>query len=253
MSTYFENTEAIDAWLMKRRTKFTSSEQFKLLRTSKQKEDEMWSGTAITHIETKVIELTTKVYQRPELDEVEALRHGKINEFPAYERYVQETKNYSMSYLGDETPTFISCKANPQESGGTPDIANIVPSENGEVKIDYGAEIKNPYNPAYHFRRLHWKSQWDVKEGYPSCYAQIQDLIRLTGAMGWDFISFDERQLAKAKQMKIIEILPDRKFIDNLEMRIHLAIKEKYRMLSKHYGVEIKNRDEFNSYINSTR
>lgn len=245
MNNYFDTSDAIDEWIKKRRSKFTSSDNWKLLPTSKQATGQLWSTTANTYIEQKVIELTTKFYQRPELDEVEALRHGKANEFPSYERYVQETKNFSMTYLGDETPMFIPCPKLVSESGGTPDVANII--EAG--KIDYLCELKNPVNPAYHYRRLAWRTMWDVKEGYPSCYCQIQDLIRITGAFGCDFVSHDERQLARSKQIVIIEIKPDKKFIDNLELRIELAIKEKYKQLSKHMGVELKNRTDYLNFI----
>lgn len=248
MSTYFENSDKIDQWLMKRRSRFTSSENFKLLVPGSA--GNVFSPGALTHIEAKAIELTTKLYDRPQIEEVEALRHGKANEYPSFERYIIETKNYSMSYLGDETPTFIPCTTIKDESGGTPDVANIIVNGDDAAKIDYGCELKNPVNPAFHFRRLSWKDQWDVKQGYPSCYAQIQDLIRLTGAFGWDFVSHDERQLAKSKQIKIIEIKPDKKFIDNLELRIMLAVKEKYKILSKHFGCTIHNRDEFIKMIN---
>ncbi len=235
---YFDNSEKIDEWLSARRSRFTSSENFKLNK----------DGTGRnTYIETKVVELTTAIWNRPEIDEVEALRHGKAYEYPAYQRYISETKNYSMSYLGDETPTFMPCPTMPEESGGTPDIANILT----DGKVDYGAEVKSPHNPAYHFRRLKWRSMWDVKEGYPSCYTQIQDLIRITGAFGWDFISYDERQLAKSKQIIIIEIKPDRKFIDNLELRIHSAVKDKYKLLSEHMGTELKNRTDYINFIKS--
>jgi len=245
MSSYFENNELIDEWLQKRRSRFTSSENYKLLPNSRQG-NELWSGTAKTYIETKVIELTTKYYERPEMDEVEALRHGKANEFPSYERYIKETKNYSMTYLGDEIPMFIPCQKLVDESGGTPDVANII-QDTG--KIDYGCELKNPVQPAYHFRRLKWKDQYDIKEGYPSAYCQIQDLIRLTGAFGWDFVSHDERQLSKASQIKIIEVKPDRKFIDNLEIRIELAIKAKYKLLSEYMGTELKNRTDYINFL----
>ena len=247
--SYFEDSAAIDAWLLKRRAKFTSSEVFKLLPNSKQVKNELWSATANTYIESRVIELTTKMYSRPELEEVESLRHGKANEFPSYERYIAETKNYSMTYLGDETPLFIPSKIMPDESGGTPDVANIIAGE-GDAKIDYGAELKNPVNPAFHYRRLTWTSQWDVKEGYPSAYCQIQDLIRLNNATGWDFVSHDDRQLSKKSQIVIIEIKPDHNFINNLELRIELAVKEKYKQLSKHMGVELKNKQDFINFIN---
>jgi len=242
--SYFENNEIIDKWLMKRREKFTSSEVWKLLPNSRQGNN-LWSSTADTYIEQKVIELTTKIYERPNLDEVESLRHGKANEFPSYERYIKETKNYSMTYMGDENPMFYPYEKMPDESGGTPDVGNIV----SDGKIDYGCELKNPVNPAYHFRRLAWTSQWDIKEKMPAYYCQIQDLIRITGAFGWDFVSHDERQLSKSAQIKIIEVKPDRKFIDNLELRIELAVKEKYKQLSKHLGKELKNKTDFLNFI----
>lgn len=243
--SYFENDSKIEEWLQKRRSRFTASENWKLLRTQKQPHDQLWSAMANTYIETKVIELTTKIYQKPEIEEVEALLHGKENEYPAYERYIKETGNYSMTYMGDENPMFIPCEIMPNESGGTPDVGNIT----SDGKIDWGCELKNPVNPAFHFRRLTWKTMWDVKEGYPSCYCQIQDLIRLTGASGWDFVSHDVRQFYTSKQIVIIKIEPDRKYIDNLEMRIRLAVNDKYKLLSKHMGTEIKNRDEFINLI----
>lgn len=236
--SYFESNEKIDEWLTKRRSRFTSSENYKLLGKGT---NSLWSVGASTYIETKVIELSTQIWERPEMDEVESLLHGKLYEYPAYQAYVKETKNYSMTYMGTENPIFVPSPEMPEESGGTPDIANIKP----DSSIDYLSEIKCPKNPAYHFRRLNWSSQWDIKEKYISCYTQMQHLLMITGAFGCDFISYDERQLVKSKRIKIIEVKPDQNFINNLDIRIKLAVKEKYKLLSEHYGVEIKNRSEF--------
>lgn len=79
----------------------------------------------------------------------------------------------------------------------------------------------------------------------------MQNLMLITGALGCDFVSYDERQLAYSKKIIIIEVKPDRKFIDNLELRIHLAIKEKYKILSDHMGAELKNRQDYLKFINS--
>jgi hypothetical protein len=235
--SYFESNDLVDAWLKKRREKFTSSENFLLLK----------DGTGRTsYIERKVIELTTKYFERPELTEVESLRHGKTFEYPAFQEYIYRTKNHSMTYMGDESPIFIPWAKMPDESGGTPDAGNILI----DGKIDYLTEIKCPVKPAYHFRRLKWKTQWDILEGYPSVYCQMQDLIRLTGAFGCDFVSYDERQLSINNQIIIIEVKPDRKFIDNLELRIEFAVRDKYKMLSEHMGVELKNKTDYINYIN---
>src|SRR5665213_3164005 len=93
MSNYFDNSEAIDAWLQKRRSRFTSSENYLLLKDGVGRD---------SYIEKKVIELTTKFYERPELTEVEALKHGKLYEYPGFEEYVIRTKNYScLLYTSD--------------------------------------------------------------------------------------------------------------------------------------------------------
>lgn len=241
--SYFENTDKIDQWYKIRRSRFTSSCNYKLLPTDGVKN--AFSPGARTYIEEKVIELTTAMWNRPELEEVESLLHGKVYEYPAYERYVKETKNHSMTYMGTENPIFIEDEVIKDEAGGTPDIANITSTHS----IDYLSEIKCPKNPAYHFRRLKWSTQWDIKENYLSCYTQMQDLIRITGAFGCDFISYDERQLAKSKQIKIIEVKPDQKFIDNLEIRIRLGVKEKYKVLSEYMGQELKNRTDYLNFV----
>jgi|ERR1035437_500343 hypothetical protein len=235
MSNYFDNAEGVDAWFQKRRAKFTASTNYKL------GDGKMHT----TYVEEKVIELTTQIWERPELEEVKSLLHGKLYEYPAYERYIHETKNYSMTYFGTENPVFIEWDKSKEESGGTPDIANLTKDN----KIDYGTELKCPKSPAYHFRRLNWTSQWDIKEQYLSCYCQIQNLIMITGAFGFDFVSYDERQLAKSKQIKIIEVKPDQKFINNLEIKIELAVKEKYKLLSKYMGVELKNKTEYLNFL----
>lgn len=245
--SYFENTDKIDQWYQIRRSRFTSSENYKLLLTDGVKN--YFAPGGKIYIESKVIELTTKMWQRPELEEVESLLHGKIYELPAYERYVLETKNHSMVYMGTENPVFIEDENIVDEAGGTPDVANITNTNS----IDYLCEVKCPKNPAYHFRRLKWKDQWDIKENYISCYTQMQDLIRITGAFGCDFVSYDERQLAKSKQIKIIQVKPDQKFIDNLEIRIKTAVKEKYKLLSEHMGTELKNRASYLEFVNKQR
>jgi hypothetical protein len=185
--------------------------------------------------------MTTVMQERPELDEAKSILHGRAHEFPGFVSYRETTKNYSITYLGDENPMFYPYRPLAEESGGTPDCANITSSG----LIDMGAEIKCPKNPINHFRRLKWTSQWDVRENYIQCYTQCQFLMMCTGAKQWDFVSYDDRQLVKSKKIKIIEIKPDKNFQNNLEIRIRQAIKEKYRIISEHYGIEVANRTEF--------
>lgn len=226
MITNVQGTD-IDTWFVKRWTKFTSSEKHKLL--SNGDYAGVFGSGAVTYIKTKALEMSTVMHERPELEEVKSLLWGKVHELPAYEWYIKETKNYSMKYLGSETPLFITDDSMPKESGGSPDGLLL-----GTSKIDAGWEVKCPKTSMYHFDRLLWKNQWDLKENYLSCYTQIQDLLRITEADVWHFQSFDERQSNPKKKGKIIEVFPDKKFQDNLVLRTEIAVKEKYKIYDQH-------------------
>lgn len=221
--------DAADKWLIQRWTKFTSSEIYKLLYGGS-KPGDIFGASAMTYIKRKALEMSTLVQERYELEEVESLLHGKVYERPAFEWYINETKDFDMHHMGSENPIFIDYEPLIGESGGSPDALNL--REDATVKKF--AEIKCPKNSMYHFDRLLWKSQWDLKEKYLSCYAQMQHLLMITGAESGDFVSFDDRQAKKSKKGKIIEVFPDKKFQDNLDLRIRLAIKEKYRIFEMH-------------------
>jgi hypothetical protein len=237
---YDSEVEArVDEWHKKRWTRFSASEMYKLLVSGAGQN--MFGTGAWTYIKQKAIEMTTKMWERPEIEETKSILHGRAHEYPAYLEYIKQTGNAGMVYLGDENPMFYPYKPLAEESGGTPDCADI--TDSGLIVM--GAEIKNPKNPIYHFDRLKWKNQFDVKEKYVECYTQCQFLMMCTGAKQWDFVSFDDRQIVRAKKIKIIEIKPDKNFQNNMEVRLRQAIKEKYRIISEHYGIEVANRTEF--------
>lgn len=235
--------ETVDQWHLQRWTKFTASEIYKLLTSPKG--NEQWSSGAMTYIEERAMQMTTKIEERPEMEEVKSLLWGKVYEYPAYEAYIQATRNTSMSYLGSENPIFLEYEPLKEESGGTPDVAHITQSGTVEALC----EIKCPKNPIEHFRRLKWKDQWNIKENYPLVYAQMQFLLMITNAQICHFVSFDDRQLIRSKKIKIIDVKPDQKFQDNLEVKLRMAIKKKYEILSDHIGEQVKNRNEFMKLI----
>lgn len=234
--------DKIEQWHRARWSRFSASENYKLLVGSKG--GGMFGDTAWTYIKQKALQMTTTMWERPELEETKSILHGRVHEYPAYEMYVKETRNYSMLYMGDD-PMFYPYEAMADEVGGTPDCVNI--TEAGT--IDFGAEIKCPANPVYHFDRLLWKDQWAIRENYPLCYTQIQNLLMITKAQEWHFVSFDDRQQIKADKIKIIPVFPDKNFQNNLEIRLRMAVKEKYKMISERRGVEIKDRADFNRIL----
>ena len=77
-----------------------------------------------------------------------------------------------------------------------------------------------------------FKTQWDLKEARPEYYAQIQFLLMITKAQGAHFASYDERFKDLTKRMKIIDVLPDKKFADSLEVKLQMAQKEKLKIIA---------------------
>lgn len=230
--------DPVDNWHLQRWSKFTASENYKLL--TPPKVNRVWSEGADSYIEDKAIQAVTRLEERPELEEVKSLLWGRVYEYPAFETYTKTTRN-QITYMGSENPIFLEYEPLKEESGGTPDAAHITDSGT----VDFGCEFKCPRNPSYHFKRLRWTSQWDIKEQYILCYTQIQNLMLITGAQDWHFVSFDDRQIAKSKKIKIIEVKPDRKFQDNLDIKIRMAVKEKYKILSEYMEQEVKCKSDF--------
>lgn len=243
IDNYFkQHTDKTGAWHEQRWGKFTASENYKLREKG---HSEVFGSGAMSYIRKKALEMTTNMWEMPSLDEVTPMLHGKVHEYPAFMMYVETTGYDFMTYLGDDKPTFLDYEPLAEECGGSPDAVSITDGFN----VDIGAEIKCPKDPMNHFLRLDWKDQWAIKDNYTQCYTQIQNLLMITGAKQWDFISFDGRQKLKSKRIKIIPVYPDKKFQDNLHVRIEMAIKEKYKIISHYYDCEIKNRSEFQRLI----
>lgn len=231
--------DKVDQWHHRRWARFTASEDYKLLEPGTK--GGMFGTGAMTYIEQKAFEATTRMQERPELSEVKSLLHGKAHEYPAYVEYKIRTGISDLEYFGDENPIFYPYQPLAAEAGGSPDSGCIT----DDGKITHGAEFKCPKNGINHFRRLKWKNQWCVKENYIQCYTQCQKLMMCTGAKQWDFVSFDDRQIVRDKRIKIIPIYPDKNFQNNLEVRLRCAIKEKYRIISENFGIIVTDRRDF--------
>lgn len=215
-----------DQWFLDRHGKFTASEIGKLL--SKGTGAKMFGTGALTYIKQKAIEKMTVLWERPELEQVKSLLHGKAHEFPGYEMYKKVTRNYSMRYFGSDAPLFLSFN---DDSGGSPDGLMGESS-----KVYCGLELKCPKNSHIHYDYCKMKDQWDLKEYNEDYYAQIQFLLKITNAEEFHFCSFDDRFIDPPKKIKIIPILPDKKFLDNLEIRIQMAVKMRNEIVAEQFG-----------------
>jgi hypothetical protein len=217
----FDN-KSKDAWLLERHGSFTASLIGKIMLPGKN--GAMFSPGGLTYIRQVAIEKMTDLYDRPELENVASLFHGKAYEEPAYEYYVHLTKNYSMRYFGSYDPLYLSYN---KDSGGSPD-GIMGEGEN----IEWGLELKCPKNPAIHFDYLQFKDQWDLKEYDLGYYSQSQFLLMITKAKGWHWGSYDERFKSPKLKCKILEIKPDLKFQNELEVRLLQAIKERNKIIA---------------------
>ena len=219
--------EKKEKWFQQRWGKLTASENYKLL--TNDKKGQVFGATAWDYIEEKAMQMCTVMWEKPSLEGVESLLHGGMYEYPAYQEYVRVT-GYNMIYLGSENPLFLDDEELMGESGGSPDTIML----NSNSEIIRGAEIKCPKNPMNHFKRLKWKDQWCVKENYIQAYCQIQHLLKISKAPVFDFVSFDERMKRPELKIKIIPVYPDKKFQDNLHLRIVKGIEEKYKIIKQY-------------------
>lgn len=219
--------ERKEKWFQQRWSKFTASENYKLL--TNDKKGNVFGAEAWNYIEEKAMQMCTVMWEKPSLDGVEAILHGGMYEYPAYKEYVRVT-GYDMIYLGSENPLFLDDEELMGESGGSPDAIML----NVNSEIIRMAEIKCPKNPMNHFRRLKWVDQWCIKENYMQAYCQIQNLLKISKAPVCDFISFDERMKNPALKIKIIPVYPDKKFQDNLHLRIVKGIEEKHKIIKQY-------------------
>jgi hypothetical protein len=215
-----------DKWFLKRHGRFTASEIGKLL--SKGTGTNMFGTGAWTYIKQKAIEKMTVLWERPELDEVKSLLHGKVHEQPAYEMYKRVTNNNSMRYFGSETPLFLEHN---EDSGGSPDGLM------GEGdRIYCGLELKCPKNSHIHWDYFKMKDQWDLRAYNIDNYAQVQFLLLITNADEFHFFSFDDRFIDIKKKFKLIPVLPDKKFQDNLTIRIQMAVKHRNQIIEEAFS-----------------
>lgn len=211
-----------DKWFLDRHGNFTASENYKLLTGGGK--GEMFGPGATTYITDKAIETMTVLQERPELEQAKSLLWGKLYEYPAYECYVRVTKNYNMRYLGSETPLYLAYN---EYSGGSPD--GIM---GRDTTIDWGAEFKCPKTSKVHFEYLKLKDQWDLKAFSSQNYTQVQMLLMTTKAEGFDFFSYDERFKEPKLKYKLIEVKPDRRFQDNLVIRLQCAQRDKLEIIN---------------------
>lgn len=223
----FNNSE-IDNWIIERHGNLTASKIDVIIPPGTN--GKLFTVGGYNYIKRVAIEAMTELWEKPDLDEVKSLLHGKVFEEPAYHWYCKVSRNYYMRYFGTLEPIYLPFNS---DSGGSPD------GMMGEGENVYlGLELKCPKNSEIHFDYLKMKTQWDLKEYSLNYYAQMQFLMMIMKTKEFHFASFDDRVKNPALKMKILEIKYDQKFCDNLHVRVLQAIKEKYKIIEMYQNLK---------------
>lgn len=218
----FLKSEALkEKWLMARHAKFTASRIGCLLVGGSG--GKLFGPGAMTYIKKKATEKMQVAWDRPDLDHVKSLRHGKMYELPAFLAYQNFTKNHSMRYFGSDDPVFLDYD---NDSGGSPDG---LMGEGEEIYC--GLELKCPVDSEVHMDYFAMKHQYELQAYNGEYYAQMQFLLMITKAPVWHFCSFDERFEEDVFKIKVLEVKPDKQFQTNLKIRLKQAVIERDKII----------------------
>lgn len=205
-------------WYLSRKGKFTASEIYNLLTTSRKK-DEVFGDTALTYIKEKVSEYLMQDDVFIEMQDLAfsntATRWG--------EQYEPEARHLYSELTGIEVEEtgFIPYS---QHSGGSPD---------GLWKDGKGLiEIKCPFNSSKHIEFMMMKSAEDLKAANKQYYWQCMANMLFTGRSRIDFVSYDPR-LSELLKMKILRLEANPDDLTLLSRKIQLASERMEQMLSE--------------------
>lgn len=186
----------------------------------------MFGEGATTYIE-KVAREAYTVYSDDDNVETFAMKKGKMKESEAFAHYRRIVGYSDIEYFGGSNPYFEKyC----QDSGASPDCIAWINKEN--KKVSFGGELKCPVSKTHMFYLRNIKDQWDLKKADRTYYGQVQMNLLTFGADLWHWTSYNEYYPFK-DQMLIIEVLPDKQYLDGLKMRLKQAVKEKYKIIEE--------------------
>lgn len=205
-------------WYIARKGKFTASEIYNLLTTSKKK-DEVFGDTALSYIKEKVAEYLMDDDIFIEMQDFNfqniATRWGEQYEPKARNLYTEVTG------MPVEETGFIPYS---RHSGGSPD--GICADSEGLI------EIKCPFNSSKHIEFLMMRTADDLLAANKQYYWQCQANLLFTGRKYIDFVSYDPR-MSDLLKLKILHIEADIKGLELLSSRISLASERMEQMVSE--------------------
>lgn len=186
----------------------------------------MFGEGATTYIESRAREAYTTYNEEDNIETV-AMRKGKRKEAEAYAHYCRLLGFDKLEYFGGGNPYFEHyCP----DSGASPDCLAWINKE--EKRVSFGGELKCPTAKTHMFYLRNIKDQWDLRKADRNYYGQCQFNLLVFNAEMWHWNSYNEYFPFK-DQMLIIEVLPDKQYLDGLKIRLKQAVKDKYKLIEE--------------------
>ncbi len=221
-----------EQWLIQRKGRFTASDFWKLFQSgrrpmtteelkarekgdTRKTVDTFFGDIAMTLIRSKIAEMTSTEVDRQINggNLIKSMEWGIMFEGEAVEEFKNRT-GLSVMYHGLNNPVFYP---HGDYAGGSPD---------GDIlNEDAGLEIKCPVDENIHIKRLLVRSLDQFKDEDYEAYCQCQGNMYIMKRAAWYFASYDPRKKDAALRMKIIKLLPDIEWQQQLEERIIAAVE----------------------------
>lgn len=149
-----------------------------------------------------------------------SMKEGKRREPISAGHYQRIIGLDNMVYFGGQ-PEFFKYN---EHSGCSPDLV-VWKGETNWI-ASFGAEFKNPKRDTHMDYLIEIKTWEDLKEKCPDYYAQCQFCMMTLKADLWHWVSHHEYYPTKDRLL-IIEVPANKKFQDELDVKLSMAIKKK--------------------------
>lgn len=214
----------VDKWKLEKHGKFSASNIFKLMMPGKG--GEAFSVGGLTYIEEVAQEAYT-IYTDDENLETYDMRMGKIREPQAAKYYQHLLKGVpNIEYYGGSNPLF---KHYCPDSGASPDCLVWKDS----TSVSWGAEFKCPKRGTHWDYLMKIKDDVDLKMASAQYYGQCQMGMLAFDTDLWHWCSYNEYYTLAKDKMLIIEVKRDKTYIENLKIRLKMAVKKKWELIEQ--------------------
>lgn len=221
------NTEAEEKWLQDKWGMFGASDIHKLW--SKGVGQNMFGVGAMTHIK-KIARQAYTMFNTQDSVETYAMKMGKVLEPQSFGYVYKLLMVPELNYFGSNNPIFKKHHKSDfkDDTGCSPDGAAVRPDKS----FSFGIELKNNAGDTHWDALSEIKDQKDLLKACKDDYTQCQFSMACCNTDLWLWVSYNEFFPEKHKAL-IIEVTPDEKFMENLDVRLLAAIKKKYELIEE--------------------